>query len=91
MKKSIFLIMWIFSCGICNAQNIVFTQTIKGTVTDQQSGNVLQNITVSIDNASLQLNAVTDEKCIWLSPPKPNRLKMPDFFVGIFILKLPSW
>ena len=62
MKKGIFLIIWVCCFAISKAQNIVFTQTIKGTVTDRQSGNVLQNITVSIDNSSLHLNAVTDEK-----------------------------
>jgi len=62
MKKIVIFITAIFYFSISNAQNILFTQTIKGIVTDEQSGNVLQHITVSVDNASLQLNSITDEK-----------------------------
>lgn len=62
MKKTINLIALLFSFIIAHAQNAVFTQTVKGVIVDEQSGNVLQNITVLIDNTSNQLNTITDEK-----------------------------
>jgi hypothetical protein len=65
MRKIIFLATLFFSAFITNAQNILFTQTVKGIITDEQSGSVLQNITVSVDNALLQLNTLTDDKGIF--------------------------
>ncbi|MGG9962954.1 TonB-dependent receptor [Ferruginibacter sp. SUN106] len=60
MKKVFFLSILFFSFLIIKAQDAAFTQTIKGVVLDEQSGNVLQNITVSVE--SLHLNVITDEK-----------------------------
>ncbi|WP_462251897.1 TonB-dependent receptor [Ferruginibacter sp.] len=65
MRKIIFLATLFFYSFIANAQNVLLTQTIKGIVTDEQSGNVLQNITVSVENASLQLNSITNDKGIF--------------------------
>src|SRR5437667_12718277 len=62
MKKLSIVTILLFSFIISNAQSALFTQTVKGVVLDDQSGNVLQNITVSVDNAALHLNAITDEK-----------------------------
>src|SRR5258706_8002066 len=62
MKKLSIATILFFSFIISNAQNSLFTQTVKGVVLDDQSGNVLQNITVVVDNATLHLNAITDEK-----------------------------
>jgi hypothetical protein len=60
MKRVIIFTGLLLAAIFANAQHTGFTQTIKGIVTDEQSGNVLQNITVAIDNAGLQLNAITD-------------------------------
>ena len=45
---------------LTNAQNNSFTQTIKGIVIDDQSNNVLPNVTITIEG--LPVNAITDEK-----------------------------
>ncbi|GAB2807392.1 TonB-dependent receptor [Ferruginibacter profundus] len=58
MKKLFFSGMLFFSFLISHAQNVIFTQVIKGVVLDEQSGNVLQNITVAIE--SLRVNVITD-------------------------------
>jgi len=62
MKKLLILTTLFFSFVFSSAQNAAFTQTIKGVVLDDQSGNVLQNITVTVDNAALHLTTITDEK-----------------------------
>lgn len=62
MKKLLLFNALLFSFFYSSAQNATLTQTIKGVVVDDQSGNVLPNITVSVDNASLHLNTITDEK-----------------------------
>lgn len=41
--------MMVFTSAIIFAQNVKFTQTVKGTIIDEQSGNVLSNATVIID------------------------------------------
>ena len=62
MKKLGLLSILLISFFISYAQPAAFTQTIKGVVIDDQSGNSLPNITVAIDNASWHLNTTTDEK-----------------------------
>lgn len=62
MKKLLILTAILFAHFFSTAQTAVFTQIIKGVVLDDQSGNVLQNITVSVDNVALHLNTITDEK-----------------------------
>jgi CarboxypepD_reg-like domain len=46
MKKFVFFITILFSINILSAQDATFTQTVKGTVIDEQSGNILSNVTV---------------------------------------------
>jgi hypothetical protein len=62
MKKFLIFAIAFFSSSLVIAQNSSFTQTIKGIVIDEQSGNVLANATVAMDNASTTL---TDEKGIF--------------------------
>ena len=62
MKQTIIFIGLLLTAFFTYAQNTGFTQTIKGIVTDEQSGNSLENITVVIDNAGLKLTAITDTK-----------------------------
>jgi CarboxypepD_reg-like domain/TonB-dependent Receptor Plug Domain len=49
---------------LTNAQVNGLAQTIKGIVIDDQSGNVLANVTVTIDGASA-LSSITDEKGVF--------------------------
>ena len=56
MKRNLFLVIGILVSVIVSAQDILLTQTVKGTVIDEQSGNVLSNATVRIENAG----AITD-------------------------------
>jgi len=49
MKKISFFLLMVFTAGIAFAQNVTFTQTVKGTILDEQSGNVLSNATVMIE------------------------------------------
>ena len=62
MNRTIIFISLLVSFILSKAQQTSFTQTIKGIVTDEQSGNILSNSTVSIDNAALQLNTISDDK-----------------------------
>jgi hypothetical protein len=62
MKHTIIFIGLLLAAVFTRAQNTGFTQTIKGIVTDEQSGNILENITVLISSAGLKLNAITDVK-----------------------------
>ena len=62
MKRTIIFIGLLLTAFFTYAQNTGFTQTIKGIVTDEQSGNMLENITVVIDNAGFKLTAITDTK-----------------------------
>jgi hypothetical protein len=61
MKKTVYLIALLFSFFTTKAQNTLLTQTVKGVVTDEQSGNTLQNITVSINSAGNAIHTITDE------------------------------
>lgn len=60
MKKTIIFIGVLCSFIASSAQQAGYTQTVKGIVTDEQSGNVLAGITVSIDNVVIHLNSTTD-------------------------------
>jgi hypothetical protein len=51
MQKVVFFIKLCFSFAVTQAQSTSLTQTIKGTVLDEQSGNILPGATVSLDNA----------------------------------------
>jgi hypothetical protein len=52
MKKAVFFIALCFCFAFTQAQNASFTQTIKGIVLDEQSGNILPGVTVALDNAA---------------------------------------
>ena len=49
MKRLILFILVLFSINFLAAQDATFTQTVKGTVIDEQSGSVLSNVTVTIE------------------------------------------
>lgn len=61
MKRIIFLLIMVFVAFINNAQNNYLTQVVKGTVVDEQSGNVLSNANVTIE----RIGAVTDSRGIF--------------------------
>ncbi len=59
--KNIILISLFLLCAILGkAQNAGFTQIIKGVVLDEQSGNILSNITIAIEGTTIQ--TISDEK-----------------------------
>lgn len=60
MKKLSAIVANIFICIAASAQSNVLTQTLKGIVVDEQSGNILQGVTICLDNNSL--TAVSNEK-----------------------------
>lgn len=49
MKKMLILVTAFFSVLFLQAQDAVYMQTIKGTIIDEQSGNVLGNATITVD------------------------------------------
>jgi len=53
MKPVVFLIITTFISGTVFAQHATLTQTVKGIVIDEQSGNVLSNATVVIEGYNL--------------------------------------
>lgn len=58
MKQVSIFILLLIVCKLTHAQSNNFTQTIKGVVVDDQSGNTLPNVTISIDGVAK--NTVTD-------------------------------
>jgi hypothetical protein len=62
MRKIIILTILLLNYFAGNAQSNGFTQTVKGIVVDEQSGNILQGITVAIDNTSQPIQTLTDVK-----------------------------
>jgi CarboxypepD_reg-like domain/TonB-dependent Receptor Plug Domain len=60
MRNTILFILFLLGATITDAQNTGFTQIVRGFVLDEQSGNVLQNITVALEGATTQTS--TDEK-----------------------------
>lgn len=56
MRRIVFLLIMLSVAFISKAQDTYLTQVVKGTVIDDQSGNVLSNATVMIDGTG----AVTD-------------------------------
>jgi hypothetical protein len=60
MKIVTVLLALLVSVTAAFAQNNSFTQTIKGTVIDEQSGNILEGVTIVIDN--ININSITDNK-----------------------------
>lgn len=52
MKKLSFFILMVLTTHIITAQSISLTQTVKGVIIDEQSGNVLNNASVIIEGIS---------------------------------------
>jgi hypothetical protein len=52
MKKILFVIMIVFISNVLFPQETSLTQTIRGTVVDEQSGNVLGSVTIMIEGIS---------------------------------------
>src|SRR5678809_1133240 len=59
MKKILLAVLVFCLTGIAMAQDINYRQTIRGTVVDEQSGNVLSNITVTIEGIP-SIASITD-------------------------------
>jgi len=59
MKQIAFFILILFPGQVLVAQLSPITQTIRGIVTDEQSGNVLSNVTVMIEGRNSAGN-ITD-------------------------------
>ena len=60
MKKLTAIIALMMSFFTATAQNNLFTQTIKGIVLDEQSGNILEGVSISLDN--IPINSISDNK-----------------------------
>jgi hypothetical protein len=60
MKKIVILAAAFFAALLANAQTNLYTQTVKGTVLDEQSGNILRNATVMLEGVRPAVAAVTD-------------------------------
>lgn len=59
MRRIVLFALVIFSVNILAAQDAVLKQTVKGTVIDEQSGNVLSNVTITVEGIS-SLGDITD-------------------------------
>lgn len=62
MKQVAIFIIALFPYLFTNAQEVSFTQTIKGIITDEQSGHVLGGVTITVDNIFPAVTTVSDEK-----------------------------
>jgi len=60
MKKIVVLTMMVFMVSAISAQNTTFTQTIKGTIIDEQSGNALYNASVVLRGANSVKAVISD-------------------------------
>jgi hypothetical protein len=60
MKSIFILFVTLLSIQLVTAQNLNFTQTVRGTIIDEQSGNGLKNVTVSITENNRSYSAVSD-------------------------------
>jgi len=60
MKKLTVFTALLISAFTAAAQNNSFTQTIKGIVIDEQSGNSLEGVTISIENNNI--NSISDNR-----------------------------
>jgi len=60
MKKILSSVLLFTISFIAHSQTLVFTQTIKGTVTDEQSGSILGNVSLVIDAVSPSIAGMTD-------------------------------
>jgi Carboxypeptidase regulatory-like domain/TonB-dependent Receptor Plug Domain len=62
MKALFFSLLLACSISLSYAQQVSFTQTIKGTVIDEQSGNILSGVTVSVEVGTNTTQSITDDK-----------------------------
>ena len=60
MKKAIFAAVLMLVSLLITAQHNYLTQTIKGTVIDEQSGNVLGNVTLLLEGVSPVIGCISD-------------------------------
>ncbi|MBS1512689.1 MAG: TonB-dependent receptor [Bacteroidetes bacterium] len=60
MKNIIIFILALLYVLNSKAQTTVFTQTVKGIVTDEQSGHTLAGVTVMLENSAPAITAVSD-------------------------------
>jgi hypothetical protein len=60
MKRIFILAVSIFLSQLLPAQKTILSQTIKGTITDEQSGNILSNVTVIVIGLDNRFAANTD-------------------------------
>ena len=59
--KRLLLVSFLLATGLMSmAQNTLLTQTVKGTILDEQSGNILRGVTVVIDGSKPAIISVTD-------------------------------
>ena len=49
MKQLLFISISVLAAFLANAQNITLTQTVRGVVVDEQSGNTMVAVTVMVD------------------------------------------
>jgi len=52
MRRIVLIALVAFNVNILTAQDAVLKQTVKGTVIDEQSGNVLSNVTITVEGIS---------------------------------------
>jgi hypothetical protein len=60
MKGFTFFVLLILTSVLTYAQNNLFTQTIKGNVIDEQSGNILPGATVLVDGLKTRIIYISD-------------------------------
>src|SRR5687767_4450013 len=59
--KRVLLIAVLLQCSqLLTAQSIHLTQTVKGIVLDEQSGNVLENVNVIVEGITPSIASITD-------------------------------
>ena len=62
MKHLLLGALLLINSLLATAQNNTLTQTIRGTVVDEQSGNILSGVTVLLEGASASIGSVSDDK-----------------------------
>ena len=60
MKKGLLIFGLLLSALPVFSQSGLFTQTIKGFILDDQSGNILRNVTVQVDGVKPVIMAISD-------------------------------
>jgi hypothetical protein len=60
MRSIVLLIVILLSIQTLTAQNLSLTQTVRGTIIDEQSGNSLKDVTVSITEENRSYSSISD-------------------------------